>query len=143
MLVRDEGVDDPLARRIRQQIKESTSPEEAAKIGRRMTREQPSLLRQDWTEKRVEVMFEANLAKFQSHEGARNMLLSTADSIIIEDSPHDAFWGCGIDGQGENHLGKILMSVRQKLQQQQQQQQQQLKSEGEIHAPSGTRVFGS
>ena len=136
--VDDIGVDNPLAEKTRQQIKESTSPEEAAKIGRRMAREQPSLLRQDWMEKRVEVMFEANLAKFQSHEGAKNILLATADSIIIEGSPRDAFWGCGIDGRGENHLGKILMSVRQKLQ-----QQQQLMSGREIHASPGNRVSGS
>jgi N-glycosidase YbiA len=31
---------------------------------------------------------------------------------IIEDSPVDYFWGCGIDRTGTNQLGRILMQVR-------------------------------
>ena len=42
----------------------------------------------------------------------RQILLDTLDAEIIEDSPVDYFWGCGIDRTGTNHLGRILMQVR-------------------------------
>lgn len=34
---------------------------------------------------------------------------------LVEDSPHDGFWGCGADGAGSNHLGRILERVRSEL----------------------------
>lgn len=46
-------------------------------------------------------MFEALEAKFRD-EAMRNLLLSTGDKTIVEDSPHDSYWGCGSDGKGQN-----------------------------------------
>jgi len=109
------GMNDPEAEIIRQRIFESESAEEAAKIGRRATRERSSLRRPDWFEKRQEIMREAVLSKFQTHEDLRHLLLSTNSNMIVEDSPHDFFWGVGVDGSGTNHLGKMLMSVRESL----------------------------
>ena len=50
------------------------------------------------------------------------MLLATATGGpggaplgLVEASPHDFFWGRGVDGLGCNHLGTLLMSVRQEL----------------------------
>jgi predicted NAD-dependent protein-ADP-ribosyltransferase YbiA (DUF1768 family) len=34
---------------------------------------------------------------------------------LIEDSPFDAFWGTGRDGDGLNWAGRILMEIRRKL----------------------------
>ena len=35
-----------------------------------------------------------------------------SDEEIIENAPHDFYWGCGRDGTGRNMLGRILMEVR-------------------------------
>ena len=50
------------------------------------------------------------------------MLLSTASLglsgralELVEASPHDFFWGRGVDGSGFNHLGMLLMAVREEL----------------------------
>ena len=39
-------------------------------------------------------------------------LLETKDYMIVEDSPKDSYWGYGINRDGENHLGKIWMKIR-------------------------------
>ena len=71
-------------------------------------------------------------AQFTQHEGPRALLLSTASLglsgralDLVEASPHDFFWGRGVDGSGFNHLGILLMSVREELLQAEQQQLQQ------------------
>lgn len=84
----------------------------AAKIGR--DRNNP--MRQDWDNIKINVMYEVVKAKFTQHEALREMLLSTGDAVLIEDSPTDYFWGCGSDGTGKNMLGKVLMRVRKELQ---------------------------
>ena len=68
--------------------------------------------------------------QFTQHEGPQALLLSTASLglsgralDLVEASPHDFFWGRGVDGSGFNHLGILLMSVREELLQAEQQQQ--------------------
>ena len=39
-------------------------------------------------------------------------LLETKNHIIVEDSPKDNYWGWGINRDGENHLGKLWMKLR-------------------------------
>ncbi len=36
-------------------------------------------------------------------------------SQLVESSPHDFFWGSGWDHSGHNHLGRLLMLVREQL----------------------------
>jgi len=38
-----------------------------------------------------------------------------AVSQLLENSPHDFFWGGGWDASGANHLGRLLMRVREQL----------------------------
>jgi hypothetical protein len=87
------------------------TPEKAAELGRCSTR----ILRCDWNVVKTKVMREAVLKKFLTHSEIRNILISTGDELLVEDSPRDYFWGCGADKSGENYLGKILMSVRHEL----------------------------
>jgi N-glycosidase YbiA len=94
-------------------IQQAATPTAAAALGRNPQYK----LRPDWDLVKLEVMYKAVLAKFQAHADIREILLGTQDALIIEDSPVDAFWGCGSDRQGLNHLGKILMQVRQQLRQ--------------------------
>jgi ribA/ribD-fused uncharacterized protein len=59
------------------------------------------------------------LRKFQTNEEIRQILLSTGDEQIIEEAPHEEYWGSGKDGNGKNRMGQILMAVRQELRQSQ------------------------
>lgn len=69
----------------------------------------------DWDTKRIDVMRRCVWEKFTQHKELTELLLSTGDSILIEDSPKDVFWGVGENRTGKNMLGKILMETREKL----------------------------
>jgi hypothetical protein len=94
-------------------IASAKTPMEAATLGRDRTRR----IRPDWEQVKTQVMREAVLTKFQNHLEIQSILLSTGDCPIVEDSPTDYYWGCGVEKTGQNHLGKILMSVRQEIRQ--------------------------
>jgi predicted NAD-dependent protein-ADP-ribosyltransferase YbiA (DUF1768 family) len=68
----------------------------------------------------VEIMEKLLIQKFSDSE-LKKILLNTENSILIEgNSWHDNFFGnCTCikckDIKGENHLGKLLMKIREKL----------------------------
>jgi N-glycosidase YbiA len=93
------------------QIQAAPTPKLAAKIGRN-TEHQP---RADWDLCKCDVMYRAVWQKFNYRLDIQQILLDTLDAEIVEDSPTDYFWGCGIDRTGANHLGRILMRVRDDL----------------------------
>lgn len=95
------------------QIRQAKTPKDAAKMGRERSRP----LRSDWEQVKDDMMRKAVLRKFETHTDIRDILISTGDEFIIENSPIDYYWGCGADGSGKNMLGQILMEVRQILQQ--------------------------
>ena len=72
-------------------------------------------LRGDWAEVKLDVMRVAVRAKFTQHDDLREMLLATGTAPIIEDSKYDSYWGIGRNGDGANHLGQLLMSLRGEL----------------------------
>lgn len=76
-------------------------------------------LREDWDEVRLNVMLGILRVKFFRHEDLRLKLIATGDQELIEGNYwNDTFWGVcpvptrTIQGSGENHLGKLLMQVR-------------------------------
>jgi N-glycosidase YbiA len=93
------------------EIQSAATPELAAKIGRNPVY-QPQI---GWDLHKWTVMYRGVWQKFSTHLDIQQILLETIDAEIIEDSPVDYFWGCGIDRTGQNHLGKILMQVRANL----------------------------
>lgn len=93
------------------EIRECDSPWKAAKMGRERTRP----LREDWEDVKDSIMRLALITKFRQHAGARSLLKSTQDAIIIERTENDSYWADGGDGSGKNMLGKLLMSVREEL----------------------------
>jgi N-glycosidase YbiA len=93
------------------EIQAAPTPELAAKIGRNPDH-QPHA---NWDRCKCEIMYRAVLQKFSTHQDIQQILLDTSDLEIVEDSPVDYFWGCGIDQTGTNHLGRILMQVRGEL----------------------------
>jgi N-glycosidase YbiA len=93
------------------EIYTAQTPDIAAALGRDCSRR----LRPDWDVVKTQVMQKAVYKKFFTHIDIRELLLSTGEELLIEDSPCDYFWGCGADKSGQNHLGKILMRVRSEL----------------------------
>jgi hypothetical protein len=91
-----------------EEVRQAKSPMDAARMGR--DRSKP--LRHDWEEVKDEIMQRAVLQKFLTHNDIRDILISTGDEEIIEETTDDYYWGCGTTGMGKNVLGKILMEVR-------------------------------
>ncbi len=91
-----------------EQIRKVKTPKEAAKMGRERTRP----LHPDWEQIKDDIMRKALVRKFETHGDIREILLSTGDAEIVENSPIDYYWGCGANGSGKNRLGIILMEVR-------------------------------
>lgn len=89
-------------------IQEAATPAEAAQLGRDPRRQ----IRPDWEQVKLSIMRAAVLVKFLTHKDIQRILLGTGDQLLVEDSLTDYYWGCGCDKTGQNHLGKVLMSVR-------------------------------
>lgn len=94
------------------QIGNAPTPEEAARLGRDRCR----ISRTDWSTLKTKVMRDAVLTKFLTYLDLQEILLGTGNETIVEDSPTDYFWGCGLNKTGQNYLGRILMSVRDEIQ---------------------------
>ncbi|MBX9656682.1 NADAR family protein [bacterium] len=71
--------------------------------------------RDDWRDVRLDIMRQADMAKFSQHPKLRELLISIGDAEIVEDTTMDDFWGIGPDGQGKNWAGRILMEVQREL----------------------------
>ena len=84
-------------------IQAAPTPQYAAKIGRN-PKYQP---RADWDLYKCQIMYRAVWQKFSSHLDIQQVLLDTLSAEIVEDSPVNYFWGCGIDRSGQNQLGQI------------------------------------
>jgi ribA/ribD-fused uncharacterized protein len=91
-----------------EEVRQAKSPMDAAIMGR--DRNKP--LRHDWEEVKDEIMKKAVLQKFETHTDIRDILISTGNEEIIEETTNDYYWGCGTNGTGKNMLGKILEEVR-------------------------------
>lgn len=72
-------------------------------------------VRDDWEAVKLGVMYRICQAKMQQHSYIEHMLFETGDKELIEASPKDAFWGWGPNKDGQNHLGKIWMRLRNEL----------------------------
>lgn len=67
--------------------------------------------RQEWFSRNLQVMEEILTAKFTQHPELLERLKEIQGEIAEDNHWGDTFWGrCG--GTGENHLGKILMKIR-------------------------------
>jgi len=69
-----------------------------------------------WNQLRLEVMKECIRNKF-SKDPLRQKLIDTGQEHIQEGNHwYDAFWGVRTDtGEGKNHLGRIIMEIRDEL----------------------------
>ena len=81
------------------------TPGQAKRAGNKL------VLRPDWEQIKIIVMTDLCRIKFQDPH-MRKLLLDTGDAELIEGNWwNDTFWGV-CNGIGQNHLGKILMAIR-------------------------------
>lgn len=93
---------------FREMISKIKTAGEAERIGRK------AKLRTGWEDTKLKVMNWAVREKFKDEKLAQ-LLLSTGDEELIEGNWwNDTFFGV-CNGIGENHLGKILMKVREEI----------------------------
>lgn len=84
---------------------ETLTAGQAKRKGARVT------MRDDWEIVKVKVMTELTWIKYRNKE-LREKLLATGNRQIVEGNTWgDKFWGV-CDGDGKNHLGRILMETR-------------------------------
>ncbi len=87
-------------------ILNQTTPGRAKRAGKKIA------LADGWDENRLTIMHSWVERKFAQDGLLRRLLLNTGNAQLIEDNNWgDRWWGI-CDGVGENHLGKILMDVR-------------------------------
>ncbi len=74
------------------------------------------LLVSNWDSIKIEVMLECLNQKF-NQEPYKTLLIETGDAYIQEGNFWgDTFWGVDLNTKiGENHLGKFIMEIREKL----------------------------
>lgn len=94
-----------------EKIRTSSSAKIAAELGR----SRKVQIKTNWDAVKRSIMKDAVLKKFQTHDKLKDLLLTTKNLRIVEGSINDYYWGCGQDGSGKNELGKILMEVREIL----------------------------
>lgn len=89
----------------RRQIQQAAKPGDAKRLGRTVN------LRADWEDAKIDVMRQLLRRKF-SDPFLLSQLLTTGTEELVEGNWwRDTFWGV-CNGVGENHLGKLLMEIR-------------------------------
>lgn len=69
-----------------------------------------------WNKRKLILMEYLINQKFLNDPNLRDMLKATGNAVLEErNNWGDIYWGTDINGEGENHLGNILMKVRRKL----------------------------
>lgn len=69
-------------------------------------------LRKDWEIVKVDIMRDICFAKFNQNPKLKKLLMETSNEKLEEGNNWgDDFWGT-VKGKGENHLGIILMEIR-------------------------------
>lgn len=67
--------------------------------------------------KKKYLMLESTFHKFSQNQPLRNFLVGTGTRELVFLDNYDDFWGCrsGLQEIGKNHMGHILMTVREML----------------------------
>ena len=84
------------------------NPSEAKRKGRRVG------IREDWEEVKDDMMYQVVKAKFEQNDDLLDRLLETGFQELQEGNTwNDRYWGVDLrTGKGLNHLGQILMRIR-------------------------------
>ena len=95
----------------RESIRQASSTDQAIRMGKTWFKKK----RADWKSIEIVVMTRALYIQCKTHPDIAEYLLATDDKKLVENSNYDYFWGCGRDRRGNNHYGKVLMNIRDKL----------------------------
>lgn len=70
----------------------------------------------EWEDCKLNIMESILLAKFDQNPSLKKRLIETDNRILINgNNKHETYWGVDLySWKGENHLGKILMTIRDK-----------------------------
>jgi hypothetical protein len=100
---------------VYEMVKNSQSPYDARELAHKNKPKRDP----DWSDKKYKIMESVLTEKVLQNNYVKERLLATNDAEIIEDcgADDDKDWGCGIDGTGQNNLGKIWMKIREKIKQ--------------------------
>lgn len=98
------------AEEYKEKIRNCGSPKNAKALGQ----SRKYKLREDWEDAKEQVMLYALRRKFQ-HPKLKQLLINTKNRELVENSPHDKYWGIGKGGKGKNRLGKLLVEVREEI----------------------------
>lgn len=96
-------------------------PKRAKALGRKVSNYDDKI----WDSVREKVMYTGLKLKFSQNPDLKKYLLETGDKILVETSPWDKLWGCGMGikenysnpllWKGSNKLGFLLMKLRMEL----------------------------
>lgn len=92
-------------------IRKAETPAKAKRMGRNVS------LRSDWESVKIGLMLDFITKKFKDPI-LKQRLLDTDDAELVEGNTwHDTFWGVDSNtGKGKNWLGRLLMEVREEIQ---------------------------
>ena len=97
---------------LAEQIRETLSPYDA----RRIAHENKKYRLSNWSDLKYNKMKEVLELKVEQNPKVKEQLLHTPDLIIAECCvDEDTDWGIDNNNQGNNHLGKIWMNIREDL----------------------------
>jgi ribA/ribD-fused uncharacterized protein len=107
---------------VLERILESNSPSEQKSWGRKVKNYNDEV----WSKLRLDIVSKINYWKFSKNETLRELIILTKDAEILEASPTDFIWGCGLteddhliydkkNWQGQNLLGIAIMNAREKI----------------------------
>lgn len=103
----------PSNQALKERIRNAASPRGAFNITREPVNDR--FKDPNWDNAKYQAMLKAVRAKF-SQPPLKNTLLNTGNAVLVEDAgANDQVWGAGADYKGTNHLGRILMHVRDEL----------------------------
>ena len=94
-----------------QKIQQEPTAEEAKKLGKAVFKKK----RSDLKLVRKVLMTRAVYTQAKTYPSIAQRILETSNRKLVENSQFDYYWGCGRDHRGDNHYGKTLMQVRDKL----------------------------
>lgn len=100
----------------REKIRMASTADQARKLGKTGWFKRP---RANWENLRSVYMTRALYTKCRAHPEVARALLATGDEHLVENDQYDYYWGCGRDRRGDNTFGKVLMQVRDKLNEEQ------------------------
>lgn len=104
-------------------IMKATSPAVQKALGRQVSNFDDA----KWAAVREELVFQGLYEKYAQNPRLKQVLLATGNKTLVEASPNDRIWGVGLglsdprvddpaNWRGTNLLGKLLMKVREALQ---------------------------